>query len=75
MTLRIRSFVLALLLAVAAASAVAPPATAMTWEELKEDFRYQPLAYLVTLPAFVVTAPFMLASYAFEQIGDDEEEA
>jgi hypothetical protein len=58
----------------AAALAIPRAASALdfTWEDFKEDFKYHPVAYIVALPAFVVTAPFMAAAALIESIEEDD---
>jgi hypothetical protein len=46
---------------------LAPAASAYSWEKFKEDFQYKPVAFIVAIPAFIITAPIMLIDAALEE--------
>ena len=47
-------------------------AWAVDWAEWKRLIRERPVATVLIMPAMVLTSPFMLASWAFQDSGDSD---
>ena len=63
--------------ALALALTLAVPRTAPAgenWDMFKEACKEQPLAVIVAIPAFIVTAPFMLVKGLLDRIGEDDDD-
>jgi hypothetical protein len=59
----------AVALAILATLLLVPAANAYSWEKFKEDFKYKPVAFVIALPAFIITAPLILVD---EMMEDDD---
>lgn len=69
---RTRTWLRGLAPAVLASFLVAPAAGAYSWEQLREDFEYEPVAFIIAIPAFIVTAPIMAVEALIESARDGD---
>jgi hypothetical protein len=44
------------------------------WDMVKEAWKEEPLEVIFAIPAFIVTAPFMLVKGLLDRIGEDDDE-
>ena len=68
--MRLRKTVAAMLLGVVLS--LPGTASAVDWAEWKRLIRERPVATVLIMPAMVLTSPFMLATWAFQDSGDSD---
>lgn len=77
-TRRAPSLLRRLVAALTLALLTAAPGTARankTWDAITEEWGRRPVAVIFAIPALLITAPFMLATAAYDSLASDEDEA